>query len=69
MAAFLSTVIAGSALLSSVNAQNFGGSGGDDGGFSWVQPMKPRIDSSTYMINQLRLKSVSMFRRLLFDMP
>ncbi|PVH95984.1 glycoside hydrolase family 3 protein [Periconia macrospinosa] len=43
MAAFLSSVIAGSALLSAVTAQNFDGGASSDEGFSWVQPKNTTI--------------------------
>jgi hypothetical protein len=44
MATFLSSVLAGSALLQAVNAQNFGGSGGrGEDAFSWIQPMNTTI--------------------------
>jgi hypothetical protein len=36
MAAFLSTLLAGSALLNVVNAQDFGGSGREEDAFSYV---------------------------------
>jgi hypothetical protein len=36
MAAFLSSLLAGSALLSVVNAQNFGGNGRDEDAFSYM---------------------------------
>jgi hypothetical protein len=42
MAAFLSTLLAGSALLNVVNAQDFGGSGREEDAFSYV------VSSSLY---------------------
>ncbi|KAF2644446.1 hypothetical protein P280DRAFT_391624 [Massarina eburnea CBS 473.64] len=42
MAAFLSSIIAGSALLSLANAQNFGG-GSSSGGFQYIQPLNTTI--------------------------
>jgi hypothetical protein len=44
MAAFLSTLLAGSALLNVVNAQDFGGSGREEDAFSYV------VSSSWYKI-------------------
>jgi beta-glucosidase len=43
MATFLSSVLAGSALLQAVNAQNFGGGSRDEAAFSWIQPMNTTI--------------------------
>jgi beta-glucosidase len=43
MAAFLSSLLAGSALLNAANAQNFGGGGRDDGAFSYIQPIDTKI--------------------------
>jgi hypothetical protein len=42
MAAFLSTLLAGSALLNVVNAQDFGGNGREEDAFSYV------VSSSLY---------------------
>jgi beta-glucosidase len=43
MAAFLSSLLAASALLTTANAQNFGGGGQKEGGFSYVQPLNTTI--------------------------
>jgi hypothetical protein len=39
MAAFLSSLLAGSALLNVVNAQDFSGGGRDEDAFSYIQPV------------------------------
>jgi beta-glucosidase len=43
MAAFLSSLLAGSALLTAANAQDFSGGGASDGAFSYVQPLNTTI--------------------------
>jgi beta-glucosidase len=42
-ASILSSLLAGSALLNAVNAQNFGGSGREEDAFSYIQPLDTKI--------------------------
>ena len=43
MAALLTSIVAGSALLSTATAQNYGSSSGSTGGFQYVQPLNTTI--------------------------
>jgi len=43
MAAFLSSLLAGSAILNAANAQNFGGGSSSKEAFSYVQPLNTTI--------------------------
>jgi beta-glucosidase len=42
-ASILSSLLAGSALLNAVTAQNFGGNGRDEDAFSYIQPLNTTI--------------------------